>query len=65
MFIHNPENIPRIYSELLENVQDRCARAGIEITSPHYSAIGNGNKLTMPDGSVELASMPTFSDTFS
>jgi small-conductance mechanosensitive channel len=55
VFINTPENIPRIYSELLQNIQDHCAKAGIEITSPHYAAIRNGNKITIPTSSLDKA----------
>jgi small-conductance mechanosensitive channel len=55
VFINTPENIPRIYSELLQNVQDHCAKAAIEITSPHYAAIRNGNKITIPTSSLDKA----------
>ena len=55
VFINTPENIPRIYSELLQYVQDHCAKAAIEITSPHYAAIRNGNKITIPTNSLDKA----------
>lgn len=63
VFINTPENIPRIYSELLQNVQDHCAKAGIEITSPHYSAIRNGNKTTIPENSMDMVMPSPISDT--
>ncbi|MDJ0704920.1 MAG: mechanosensitive ion channel family protein [Leptolyngbyaceae cyanobacterium MO_188.B28] len=40
--------MPRIYSALHQNLQDKCNEAGIEILSPHYSAVRDGNQLTVP-----------------
>lgn len=37
-----------IYSVLHQNIQDRCNEAGIEIMSPHYSALRDGNQTTIP-----------------
>ena len=38
----------KIYSELHQNIQDKCNEAGIEIMSPHYGAIRDGNHSTIP-----------------
>ncbi|MEL4895168.1 mechanosensitive ion channel family protein [Crocosphaera sp. Alani8] len=37
-----------IYSELHQNIQDKCNEADIEILSPHYSAMRDGNHNTIP-----------------
>ena len=37
------------YSELHGHIVDRFNEAGIEIMSPHYSAIRDGNPLTLPE----------------
>jgi small-conductance mechanosensitive channel/flagellar motor protein MotB len=37
-----------IYSHLHENIQDCCNEAGIEIMSPHYSNLRDGNTTTIP-----------------
>jgi small-conductance mechanosensitive channel len=37
-----------IYSELHQNIQDLCNKAGIEIMSPHYRAARDGNQSTIP-----------------
>jgi small-conductance mechanosensitive channel len=47
-FTHNPENILEIYSALHQNIQDKCNEADIEICSPHYSALRDGNHNTIP-----------------
>ena len=36
-------------SELHQNIQDKCNEVGIEILSPHYSAIRDGNQNTIPE----------------
>lgn len=38
----------KIYSELHQNIQDKCNEAGIEILSPHYRAVRDGNQTTIP-----------------
>ncbi|MGL4377415.1 MAG: mechanosensitive ion channel family protein [Microcoleaceae cyanobacterium] len=47
-FTQNPENILEIYSALHQNIQDKCNEVGIEICSPHYAAIRDGNHNTIP-----------------
>ena len=47
-FINQPEKLPQIYSNLLQNIQDHCNEAGIEILSPHYTALRDGNQNTIP-----------------
>jgi len=37
-----------IYSDLHQNIQDCCAKAGIEIMSPHYNSLRDGNQSTIP-----------------
>jgi small-conductance mechanosensitive channel len=48
VFICKPEDIPLICSALHQNIQDKCNQAGIEICSPHYSALRDGNHSTIP-----------------
>jgi small-conductance mechanosensitive channel len=47
-YINQPEHILQIYSDLLQNLQDHCNAAGIEIMSPHYAAMRDGNQTTIP-----------------
>jgi len=47
-FTHCPEAMASLYSELHQNIQDRFHKAGIEITSPHYSALRDGNQAAIP-----------------
>jgi small-conductance mechanosensitive channel len=43
-----PEIMPRIYGELHQNIQDKFNEAGVEIMSPHYTQIRDGNRSTIP-----------------
>ena len=44
-----PNKMAAIYSELHQHIQDRFNEAGLEIMSPHYTQIRDGNKTTIPD----------------
>lgn len=44
-----PVLMPRIYSELHQNIQDYCNQAGIEILSPAYASMRDGNHSTIPN----------------
>ncbi|MEM7553318.1 MAG: mechanosensitive ion channel domain-containing protein [Cyanobacteria bacterium P01_A01_bin.84] len=48
-YTHNPSIMARIYSELHQNIQDKCNSSGIEILSPHYSAVRDGSQVTIPE----------------
>ena len=48
-YISQPSMMPKIYSQLHQNIQDKCNEAGIEILSPQYSAVRDGNQNTMPE----------------
>jgi small-conductance mechanosensitive channel len=47
-YTRNARQMPGISSELHGHIVDRFNEAGIEILSPHYSAIRDGNQLSMP-----------------
>lgn len=49
-FTKHPARLLLIYSELHQNIQDKCNAAGIEICSPHYGAVRDGNQTTIPAG---------------
>jgi hypothetical protein len=38
-----------IYSDLHQNIQDKFNEAGIEINSPHYTTLRDGNRIAIPD----------------
>jgi len=48
-FTDAPGEMPRIYSELHQNIQDRFNEAGVEIMSPHYTQLRDGNETTIPE----------------
>jgi small-conductance mechanosensitive channel len=47
-YTNRPDLMPAIYSELHQNIQDYCNQAGIEILSPGFSALRDGNHTTIP-----------------
>ncbi|WP_166926023.1 mechanosensitive ion channel family protein [Flavobacterium poyangense] len=49
VYTKEPTNQPRIYSSLHQNIQDSFNAAGIEIMSPHYKALRDGNTTTIPE----------------
>ncbi|MFN7854310.1 mechanosensitive ion channel family protein [Anabaena sp. AL09] len=48
-YTNKPILMASIYSELHQNIQDKCNEAEIEILSPHYSAVRDGNQTTIPE----------------
>jgi len=44
-----PNLMATIYAELHQNIQDKFNEAGVEIMSPHYTQIRDGNKTAIPD----------------
>lgn len=48
-YTDNPHLMANIYSELHKNIQDRFREAGVEIMSPRYSAVRDGNLTTIPE----------------
>lgn len=47
VYINNPEKMPRIYSEIHKQIHIAFDAAGVEIMSPHYQAIRDGNASTV------------------
>ena len=44
-----PREVLNIFSDLHRNIQDRFNEAGVEICSPHFSALRDGNVVSMPE----------------
>jgi small-conductance mechanosensitive channel len=44
-----PDLLPRIYSELNRNILDEFSQAKIEIISPTYTSVRDGNPLAVPN----------------
>ena len=47
-YIREADKLAQIYSDLHQNIKDRFNEAGIEIMSPHYMAMRDGNESTIP-----------------
>lgn len=47
-----PNRMAVIYGELHQHIQDGFAEAGVEIMSPHYRAMRDGNTVTLPSDQV-------------
>ena len=47
-YIREADKLGQIYSDLHQNIQDRFNEAGVEIMSPHYMAMRDGNESTIP-----------------
>lgn len=43
-----PREMLNIFSDLHQNIQDRFNEAGVEICSPHFSSLRDGNSVTTP-----------------
>jgi small-conductance mechanosensitive channel len=47
-YTREPSRMSAIYSELNQNIQDEFNKAGIELMTPHYSALRDGNATAIP-----------------
>jgi small-conductance mechanosensitive channel len=47
-YTHRPDAMAATYSALHQNIQDHCNQANIEILSPTFSALRDGNPSTIP-----------------
>jgi len=52
-FTDRPNESATTYSQLHRNIQDRFNEAGVEIMSPHYAALRDGNEVSIPVGHRE------------
>jgi len=48
-YTDQPALMANIYSDLHQHIQDQFNQAGVEIMSPHYSALRDGNRVAIPD----------------
>lgn len=48
-YTREPSRMAVIYAELNQNIQDCFNEAGVEILSPHFSALRDGNRKGIPD----------------
>jgi small-conductance mechanosensitive channel len=47
-YTKEPQRMAGIYSDLHQNIQDRFYDAGVEIMSPHYASLRDGNEVAIP-----------------
>lgn len=59
VYTKQPTKQPLIYSSLHQNIQDAFNAAGIEIMSPHYNAVRDGNTTTIPESYLKDDYQPT------
>ena len=57
-YTEKPSVMVRTYSELHQNIQDKFNEAGIEIMSPHYSSLRDGNQTTIPESYLPESYQP-------
>lgn len=48
-YTNEPNSMAKIYSELHSKIQDKFNEAGVEIMSPHYGAMRDGNQIAIPE----------------
>ena len=48
-YTDQPNIMSKTYSELHQSIQNKFNEAGVEIMSPHYSAVRDGNQMTIPE----------------
>jgi small-conductance mechanosensitive channel len=49
VYTRDPVHMRNIYGALHENIQDAFNEAGVEIMSPHYKSLRDGNTVTIPE----------------
>ncbi len=47
-YTDKPRMMAKIYSDLHQNIQDMFNEAGVEIMSPHFSAVRDGHQVNIP-----------------
>jgi small-conductance mechanosensitive channel len=48
-YTRSPNEMAVIFSNLHQNIQDSFNKAGVEIMSPHYKAVRDGNTIAIPE----------------
>lgn len=57
-YIRDADKQAQIYSDLHQNIQDKFNEAGVEIMSPHYMAMRDGNETTIPKNDLRTKTPP-------
>jgi small-conductance mechanosensitive channel len=58
-FTDCPSQMLTIYSELHQNIQDKFNEAGVEICSPHFSSLRDGNVIAIPQQYIKPDYQPS------
>jgi small-conductance mechanosensitive channel len=58
-YTDQPSRMAVIYSDLHQNIQDKFNEAGVEIMSPHYHAVRDGNVTAIPESYLPADYIPT------
>ena len=60
-YTRNPEMMAQIMSDLHKNIQESFNKSGVEIMSPHYRALRDGNPIAVPNDHIPAAyTRPSF-----
>ncbi len=51
-YTDTPREALNIYSELHQNIQDKFNEAGVEICSPHFASLRDGNTIAIPENYI-------------
>jgi len=57
-YTRSPDQMASIFSELHQNIQDSFNKAGVEIMSPHFKSIRDGNTIAIPEEYREETYVP-------
>jgi small-conductance mechanosensitive channel len=57
-YTDHPSEMAQIYSQLHQAIQDKFNEAGVEIMSPHYSSLRDGNTIAIPSSYVSKEYVP-------
>ena len=49
VYTDKPQEMIQTYSDLHQNIQDAFNQGGVEIMSPHYTQVRDGNRVTIPE----------------
>jgi small-conductance mechanosensitive channel len=58
-YTDKPGKMAVIYSDMHQNIQDRFNEAGVEIMSPHYTSLRDGNRTTTPAENLPKSYTPS------
>ncbi len=57
-YTDKPAKMATVYSELHQNIQDSFNAGGVEIMSPHYSSLRDGNQTAIPEENLPKTYVP-------